>query len=126
MEVLESEPLEGDPVDLPGAGQGQLRHEDDVARVGTFGRDVELSRTFTHDQRELQASLPSAIAPDAPTPLWRGIDEAIAAFADGGSERPVIVVLSDGKDTSSLMARHPVSQAEVIERARRADVSSGR
>ena len=96
--------------------------EDDVARVGTFGRDVELSPTFTHDQRELQASLPSAIAPDAPTPLWRGIDEAIAAFADGGSERPVIVVLSDGKDTSSLMARHPVSQAEVIERARRADV----
>ena len=33
MEVLEGEPPEDDPVDLPGAGQGQLRHEDDVARV---------------------------------------------------------------------------------------------
>jgi len=96
--------------------------EDDVARVGTFGRDVELSPTFTHDRQELQSSLPSSIAPDAPTPLWRGIDQAISAFEDGRSERPVILVLSDGKDTSSLMARHPVSQAEIIERARRADV----
>ena len=95
---------------------------DDVARVGTFGRDVTISPSFTNDRAELQGALPSAIAQDAPTPLWRGIDQAINAFREGGDARAVILVLSDGKDTSSLTMGHPVSQAEVIDRARREDV----
>jgi Ca-activated chloride channel family protein len=107
------------------AGADQLfrrLREDDLARVGTFGRDVTISPTFTHDRDELQAALPASIAQDAPTPLWRGIDQAITAFRDSGDERAVVLVLSDGKDTSSLMMGHPVSQAEVIDRAQRADV----
>jgi len=96
--------------------------DDDAARVGTFGFDVTISTEFTRDREALQRALPTAIAPDAPTPLWRGINEALNTFSEGGTARPVIVVLSDGKDTSSLTWRHPVSQAEIIDRARREDV----
>jgi Ca-activated chloride channel homolog len=96
---------------------------EDVARVGSFGHDVTISPSFTHDPRELAAALPEAIAPDAPTPLWRAIDQALDAFKDGDDTRKVILVLSDGKDTGMLSFRQrPVSQAEVIDRARREDV----
>src|SRR4249919_2958947 len=53
---------------------------DDGIRVGTFGNDVDISPTFTRDPRELRAALPLVINPDALTPLWRGIDEAMDAF----------------------------------------------
>jgi len=96
---------------------------DDVARVGTFGREITISPSFTHDADELRAALPSAIAPDAPTPLWRAIDEALDAFGHADDRRPVILVLSDGKDTGPVSFRQrPVSQGEVIDRARREDV----
>ena len=100
----------------------RLRPEDAV-RVGTFGHDIAISPAFTHDVNELRQSLPSAIAPDAPTPLWRALDNAIDGFHNGGEARPVILVLSDGKDTGPESFRvRPVSQAEVIDRARREDV----
>ena len=96
---------------------------DDVARVGTFGRDVVISRSFTHDPDELRRALPESIAPDAPTPLWRALDEAMDAFGSEGGARPVILVLSDGKDSPAFAFRQRiVSQAEIIERARREDV----
>ena len=53
---------------------------DDVVRVGTFGHEVDDQSDFTRDPAELRASLPAAIAPDAPTPLWRAIDEALDVF----------------------------------------------
>jgi VWFA-related protein len=53
---------------------------DDAARVGTFGHQVEISPTFMKNTRRLSESLPSTIASDAPTPLWRAIDEALSAF----------------------------------------------
>ena len=100
----------------------RLRPED-VVRVGAFGHEIAISAAFTHDVNELRQSLPAAIAPDAPTPLWRAIDNAIDGFRDGGEARPVILVLSDGKDTGPESFRvRPVSQAEVIDRARREDV----
>ena len=99
---------------------------DDVARVGSFGYDVTISPTFTHDVGELRSEVPTSIAPDAPTPLWRGIDQALDAFKsaeDKADKRPVILVLSDGKDSGPISFRQrPVSQAEIIERARREDV----
>src|SRR5262245_38846006 len=98
----------------------------DVARVGSFGYDVTISPSFTHDAGELRSELPSSIAVDAPTPLWRGIDQALDAFKtdeDKTDKRPVILVLSDGKDTGPMSFRQrPVSQAEIIDRARREDV----
>src|SRR5687767_12333623 len=95
---------------------------DDRARVGTFGRDVTIGPWLTGDAHELRTALPDAIAPDALTPLWRAIDEAMDAFGDEGDARRVILVLSDGKDSGPLFRQRVVSQVEVIERARRDDV----
>ena len=101
----------------------RLRH-DDLARVGSFGHKVEISPAFTNDRKELRAALPQEIAPDAPTPLWRGVDAAMDAFGKEGDERRVVLVLSDGKDTGmgAGFQRHVSSQAGVIDRARDEDV----
>ncbi len=92
---------------------------DDLARVGTFGKDVRIGPSFTSDRRALLGELPNYIPPDAPTPLWRGLDEAMNTFDKEVDERRVILVLTDGKDTGSMDLRHkPSSQAGVIDRAR--------
>jgi Ca-activated chloride channel family protein len=97
---------------------------DDVARVGAFGHEVAISPAFTRDANELRASLPKTIAADAPTPLWRALEEAIDAFGNEGAGRPVILVLSDGKDSgpTGFFSQRFYSQAQVIERARNEDV----
>ena len=96
---------------------------DDLMRLGTFGHGIEISRSFTKDPRELLDSLPRTIAGDAPTPLWRAIDEALDAFGEKSEERHVILVLSDGKDSGPIEFRQRyVSQGEVIDRARNEDV----
>ncbi len=96
---------------------------DDLARVGSFGREIAISPAFTRDAGELRAALPRSIPPDAPTPLWRATNRAMDAFGSDRDVRPVILVLSDGKDEDMMNFRErPVSQAEVIDRARREDV----
>jgi VWFA-related protein len=101
---------------------GRLR-PDDLMRLGTFGRSVAIGPSFTKDPRELIDTLPRVIEGDAPTPLWRAIDEAITAFGDENQERRVVLVLSDGKDSGPIGFRaHFVSQVEVIERARKEGV----
>ena len=96
---------------------------DDVARVGTFGREVVISPAFTRDAAELRRGLPGAIEPDAPTPLWRAVDQAMDKFGEEGEGRSVILVLSDGKDSGPTgFNQRFVSQAEVIDRARNQDV----
>src|SRR5712691_6869251 len=97
---------------------------DDVARVGTFGHAITMSPSFAHDVDTLRRQLPDTIAPDAPTPLWRAIGEALDGFGGDGSEaRRVVLVLSDGKDSGPISFRERyISQGEVIDRARRDDV----
>ncbi len=96
---------------------------DDVARVGTFGHEVIISPSFIRDPADLRAALPRMIATDAPTPLWRAIDEALDAFGAAQDERPVILVLSDGKDSGpTRFGQHFFSPAEIIDRARDDDV----
>ena len=95
----------------------------DLARVGAFGREIVISPSFTRDPGELRAALPESVAGNAPTPLWRAIDEALDAFGNESGERRVILVLSDGKDSGPIGFRQRfVSQAEVIDRARDRDV----
>jgi Ca-activated chloride channel family protein len=97
--------------------------DEDRARVGSFGHEITISPTFTRDPATLRAALPSMIAPDAPTPLWRALDDAISALKSDSEERRVILVLSDGKDSGPIGFRpRYVSQVEVIERARAEDV----
>lgn len=96
---------------------------DDRVRLGTFGHDVVISPVFTKDPEELLRALPRAIASDAPTPLWRAIDQAMTAVGDETDQRAVVLVLSDGKDSGPISFRQPyVSQVEVIDRARSRDV----
>lgn len=96
----------------------------DRVRVGSFGDEVAISEEFTADPVALRRSLPTDINPEAPTPLWQAVDQALDAFKDEGDERPVILVLSDGKDTGMMDFRlhKGASQAEVIDRARRDSV----
>lgn len=95
---------------------------DDVARVGTFGKDIAISPDWTRDARALDASLPAAIEGNAPTPLWRAVDAAISAFGEVSDRRRVVLVLSDGRDSGPAMTKRYISQGEAIDRARRADV----
>ena len=96
---------------------------EDVARLGTFGHEVTISPAFTRNSQELMAALPAAIMPNALTPLWRALTDAIEAFGEGNETRKVILVLSDGKDTGPLdFRKRPASQADVIDRARLEDV----
>jgi Ca-activated chloride channel family protein len=96
---------------------------DDGARVGTFGRDVVISEEFTRDPAQLRRALPEFIATNAPTPLWRAINESLDVFGGETDERPVILVLSDGKDSGPISFRqNNSSQVEVIDRAREEDV----
>jgi VWFA-related protein len=147
--------MEGNLSLLRGASEQLFKRllPDDRARVGAFGHDITISPSFTRDPEELRTALPRTIAADAPTPLWRAVDEALEAFSNAdqtddqrdadrtngqrdadradrqrdldrkGDERPVILVLSDGKDSGPTGFRQRyVSQVEVIERARREDV----
>jgi VWFA-related protein len=110
---------------------GQL-HPDDLARVGSFGREVTISGEFTHDARALMAALPDRIPPDAPTPLWKALDQAIDAFGRNRDDRRAILVLSDGKDSGPAgwtakdwetgFGKRPASQGQIIDRARDEDV----
>ena len=96
---------------------------DDMARVGTFGHDVVISPAFTRDTTDLLAALPRAIATDAPTPLWRAVDQALNTFGASRDERSVVLVLSDGKDSGPIrFGEHFYSPAEIIDRARKDDV----
>lgn len=94
----------------------------DRVRVGTFGREIAISPTFTSDPEALRAALPEAIAPDSPTPLWLAIDEALDAFESASDARRVVLVLSDGRDSGSVgFGRRSSSQIQVIDEARERD-----
>ena len=97
---------------------------DDAARVGTFGKDVTISETFTREARDLLSALPTSIDPEASTPLWRATEKATTSFGTTAEdERRVVVVLSDGHDSGLTSFKDKfVTQGDVIERARQQDV----
>jgi VWFA-related protein len=95
---------------------------EDVARVGVFGREIVISPEWTRDARALDAALPGSIEGDAPTPLWRAIDEALKGFDTASDRRKVVLVLSDGRDGGPMLGKRFISQAEVVLGAQRDDV----
>lgn len=95
---------------------------EDVARVGTFGKEIVISPEWTRDPRALDAALPAGIDGRAPTPLWRALDDAMKAFDPVSDRRKVVLVLSDGQDSGPLLGKRFISQGEVIQRAIREDV----
>lgn len=89
---------------------------DDLAAVGTFGRQISIG-AFTRDAQALTAALPQSIEEDAPTPLWRALTQAIDTFGDTPGRR-VVLVISDGKDTpAGAFGQKYVGSFEVLDRA---------
>jgi Ca-activated chloride channel homolog len=95
---------------------------DDKVRLGSFGADITISPAFTTDRARLEAALPTAIPESAPTPLWSALDKALDAFSQD-SGRPVILVLSDGKDSGAVRFGQPFfTLVQVMDRAQREGV----
>jgi len=92
---------------------------DDQARIGSFGDRITLSERFTNDQNELIRALWTELTPGGSTPLWSAINIAMTALGHLEGRR-VVLVLTDGKDTSEFWApggRASPTLAEVIRRA---------
>lgn len=94
---------------------------EDLVRVGTFGDDVVIGGPFTRDPQALVAMLPETISESAPTPLWRGLNEAISELTDVSGRR-VVLVLSDGGDSGPQWNQRFVGELNVRERAQQEDV----
>ncbi|MGH9162120.1 MAG: VWA domain-containing protein [Vicinamibacteraceae bacterium] len=123
-------------LDVSGSMEGNLRllreateelierlRPEDVAAIGSFGREIEIAEAFTRDPAALRAALPTEIPADAPTPLWQAVDQAMDTFGERGDARRVVLVLSDGKDTGpASFGQRYVTQVEVIDRSREDDV----
>jgi len=90
---------------------------EDQARVGGFGDRITLSERFTNDQNELIRALWSELTPGGSTPLWGAISVAMTALAHLEGRR-VVLVLTDGKDTSGFWGDRPaITLPDVIRRA---------
>jgi Ca-activated chloride channel family protein len=99
----------------------QLRPDDEV-KVGTFGDTIAIMPAFTNDVSALRAAVPLTIPEEAPTPLWRAVDQALGAFGEAAGRR-VVLVLSDGKNQPAPSFRDRfVTVLDVIDRAQREDV----
>ena len=93
----------------------------DLVRVGSFGERITFS-AFTRDVTALTAPLSAAIPPNAPTPLWRAVDRAMTEIRTASEGRPVVLILSDGRDSASTIGESFVTPAQVRDRAVQEDV----
>jgi Ca-activated chloride channel family protein len=87
----------------------------DKAQVGAFNDKIQFSGTFTSDRDDLVAALKD-IDFGYPTRLYDAIDQSVDRLA-GVDGRRVIVLLTDGEDTSSKRG-----QGDVLDRARKDEV----
>lgn len=87
----------------------------DKAQVGAFNDKIQFSGSFTSDRDDLIAALKD-IDFGYPTRLYDAIDQSVDRLIDVDGRR-VIVLLTDGEDTSSKKG-----QAEVLDRARQEEV----
>jgi VWFA-related protein len=117
--------MEGNLRLLRGASEELIRRlgERDLVRVGTFGDVISISPTFTRDTAAIAAWLPQEIPPNARTPLWQAVDQAMGEFTQVTEGRRVILVLSDGKDSGPMkFGQKFLSPIEIGDRAQRDDV----
>jgi VWFA-related protein len=81
----------------------------DRARIGFVGQSLTLVPTgFSTDRAVLSAALQQAATRDTGTSLWESLDACVGALADSPGYRAVVVV-SDGRDTSSRLSRAVVT-----------------
>ncbi|HEY2931725.1 MAG TPA: VWA domain-containing protein [Acidobacteriota bacterium] len=94
-----------------------LQPKRDLASILSFGEDVELIQDFTSDLGRLDNALHS-VKPGGSTALYDAILLASEQHLNAEAGRKVIVILSDGEDTSSRTTRK-----EAIEAAQKSDVT---
>lgn len=87
-----------------------LRQED-RARIGTFGAEIGISPWLTSDKARLERILQGELWPGGGTPLWGGLDAALASL-DGEAGRRVVLTLTDGVASGALPG-YDVSQQDV-------------
>jgi Ca-activated chloride channel family protein len=90
---------------------------DDRARLGSFDDVTRLMPTFTSNRDDLVRYLHNEIRFGNGTRLWDAVDQAISALEQEQNRR-VVLVLSDGDDTTSKSA----DAGDVRERAQKSDV----
>ncbi len=93
-----------------------LRQDRDIALIIQFDSDVNLVQDFTQDPERLNAALDTLKAGNS-TALYDAIYLAVNDKLKDETGRKVIVVITDGTDTSSK-----IKQQEAIEVAQRNDV----
>ncbi len=89
---------------------------DDRMAVVSFDDKVRVDAPFTNDRSALEAAV-NSITSGTDTALYDAIQTSLGLFADIGTKRQAILVLSDGKDTKS--GRKP---AEVLAEAKKRGV----
>lgn len=87
-----------------------LRAED-RARIGTFGAEIAISPWLTNDKARLERILRGELWPGGGTPLWGGLDAALASL-DAETGRRVLLTLTDGVAKAHLPG-YRVGQQEV-------------
>lgn len=76
-------------------------HDDDRARIGTFGVEIALSPWLTGDKRILHRVLREELWPGGGTPMWSAIHAGMESL-DGEPGRRVVLTLTDGMSSSGL------------------------
>ena len=99
---------------------GKLRPDDEV-RLVAFNERVEVLQDFTSDKEAARAAV-ARISAGGATALYNALYATLRgrapAWADGRLRRRVIVLLSDGEDTASL-----VWEEQVVELVRRREAT---
>jgi VWFA-related protein len=95
---------------------------DDLARVGFFGNRIRIASGFTRDVTTLRSTLPEPGDAGGLTPLWLATDTALRSFPESsGGHRRVILIMSDGKDSSGAYLEK-LTADDIVARAQQADV----
>lgn len=90
---------------------------DDRARIGSFDDVTRIMPAFTSNRDDLVRYLHTEMRFGNGTRLWDAVDQAIAALEQEQNRR-VVLVLSDGDDTTSKTA----GPGDVRDRAQKSDV----
>ena len=89
---------------------------DDRLRIGTFGTEVALSPWLTSDKDRLRRVLNQELWPGGDTPLYAALEAGLSSL-DGEPGRRVILVISDGVDSSMAERGHDDRRRQVERRA---------
>jgi Mg-chelatase subunit ChlD len=93
--------------------------ERDLGRIVTFGGKVEVVQEFTASRAELTQAILGIQAWSGTSALYNALFIAVKyASADEVTPPLAVVVISDGKDTSSSVTREQLEQAAEKETAR--------